>query len=317
MESSRWVPAMQESIERTRGPKRTQIPRVRGVDIAAALADHRKAQRPLILERAGADWPAVKRWSPAYLAEVVGDIQVTPSVGLPDTEVPYNHRDRDFRRPMKVREFVELMRTGDRCYVDQVSVRNLPGLEHDFDFESLSPPDVKDVIIWMGASTRSGMHFDYVDNLYAQVHGTKLVILAAPEEARHLHPFPDSHSKSQVAPEHPDLDAHPRFSRATLEQSILEPGDVLFLPRAWWHYFASSESSISIACWHGDPLGPRHDLDVMLRMRSPKAWGLLVRDFVWHGVLGHARPRRLFSPPSTGEMLYHLTSSAWSRRKEH
>ena len=175
---------MLQRTDRTNSPTRNQIPRVRGADIAPTLARYRQEQRPLILEAAAADWPAVKRWTPAYLAEVVGDIKVVPSVGLPDTEVPYNHRDKDFRRPMTVREFVDLMATGDRCYIDQVSLRNLPGLEHDFDFESLSPPDVKDVILWMGSNTRSGMHYDNVDNLFAQVHGTKLAILAAPEERK-------------------------------------------------------------------------------------------------------------------------------------
>ncbi len=307
---------MSHTIASSKGPTRTQIPRVRGADMAPALAEYRRAQRPVILEGAAADWLAVKRWSPAYLAEIVGDIQVAPSVGLPDTEVPYTYRDKDFRRSMTVREFVELMKSGDRCYIDQVPVGNLPGLEQDFDFEALSPPDIKACILWMGASTRSGMHFDYVDNLFAQVHGTKLAILAAPEEASHLHIFPDAHTKSQVAPEHPDLDAHPRFARAILAQGTLEPGDVLYLSRAWWHYFASSESSISLACWHGEPLGRRYDLEVMLRMRSPKAWALLVSDFARHAVRGSPRPSRLFSPPSTGEMLYDLASSVWSRRKQ-
>jgi lysine-specific demethylase 8 len=207
------------------------------------------------------------------------------------------------------------MGTGDRCYIDQVPIRILPGLEQDFDFVSLAPPDIKDVILWMGASTRSGMHYDYVDNLFAQVHGTKLAILAAPEEAFNLHLFPDSHTKSQVAPEHPDLEAHPRFARAKLIQAMLEPGDVLFLPRAWWHYFASSPSSISLACWHGEPLTPRYDLQVMMRMRSPKAWALLVRDFAAQAMDRRPEDTRLFSPPSTGRMLYHLASSVWSRRK--
>jgi hypothetical protein len=306
---------MLQRTDRTNSPTRNQIPRVRGADIAPTLARYRQEQRPLILEAAAADWPAVKRWTPAYLAEVAGDVKVVPSVGLPDTEVPYNHRDKDYRRPMTVREFSDLMATGDRCYIDQVSMRNLPGLEHDFDFEALSPPDIKEIILWMGSNTRSGMHYDYVDNLFAQVHGTKLAILAAPEEARHLHQFPDSHTKSQVAPEHPDLNAHPRFARATLAQGVLEPGDVLFLPRAWWHYLASSPSSISLACWHGEPLGPRYDFEVMMRMRSPKAWALLVRDFVWYGALGRPRPNRLFSPPSTGQMLHHLASSVWANRK--
>ena len=139
------------------------------------------------------------------------------------------------------------MRSGDRCYIDQVSISQLPGLEHDCDFEALSPPDLKAVILWMGASTRSGLHFDLVDNLFAQIYGTKLAILAAPQELCNLHLFPDSHTKSQVAPEHPDLEAHPHFARATLVEGVLEPGDVIYLPRAWWHYFASSESSISLA----------------------------------------------------------------------
>ena len=241
---------------------------------------------------------------------------MTPSVGLPDTEVPYNHRDKDYRKPMTVHEFVELMGTGDRCYIDQIPVGNLPGLEHDFDFASLSPPDVKVIILWMGASTRSGMHFDYVDNLFAQVHGTKLAIVAAPEEAINLHLFPDSHTKSQVAPEHPDLKSHPRFARAKIAQGMLEPGDILFLPRAWWHYFASSARSISLSCWHGDALGPRYDLEVMLRMRSPKAWAMLVRDFGAQALNKKPQENRLFSPPSTGQMLYHLASSVWSRRKQ-
>jgi hypothetical protein len=306
---------MQQVVDRIKGPVRTEIPQVSGSDIAAALEAHRREQRPLLLKGAAADWPAVKQWSPAYLARIVGDVQVTPSVGLPDTEVPYNHRDKGFRKTMTVQEFVALMGTGDRCYIDQVSIRKMPGLERDFDFASLSPPDLKDVILWMGASTRSGMHYDYVDNLFAQVHGTKLAILAAPEEAGNLHLFPDSHTKSQVAPEHPDLKAHPRFARAHLMQATLEPGDVLFLPRAWWHYFASSPSSISLACWHGESLGPSYDLQVMMRMRSPKAWALLVRDFTAQALRRGPRETRLFSPPSTGEMLYHLASSVWARRK--
>jgi hypothetical protein len=306
---------MLQVLDRTVGPLRSEIPRVSGTEVAAALAESRRKQRPLILQGAAADWPAVKRWSPASLAATVGDIQVRPSVGLPDTEVPYNHRDKGFRKTMTVHEFVDLMGTGDRCYIDQVPIATLPGLGHDFDFASLAS-DIKVVILWMGANTRSGMHYDYVDNLFAQVHGTKLAILSAPEEAVNLHLFPDSHTKSQVAPEHPDLSAHPRFARVKLEQATLEPGDILYLPRAWWHYFASSRSSISLACWHGEPLGPRYDLQVMMRMRSPKAWALLVRDFAAQAL--HRRSyddTRLFSPPSTGQMLYDLVSGTWSRPK--
>jgi cupin-like protein len=308
---------MQQVVHRINGPTRADIPRASGADIPAALELHRREKRPLVMHGAAAEWAAVKRWSPAYLAEVVGDIEVTPSVGLPDTEVPYNHRANAFRKPMTVAEFVKLMSTGDRCYIGQHPIHLLPGLERDFDFASLASlasTDIKDVVLWMGANTRSGMHYDNVDNLFAQVYGTKLAILAPPEEAFNLHLFPDSHSKSQVAPEHPDLNAHPRFARAKLLQAMLEPGDVLYLPRAWWHYFASSTSSISLACWHGDLLTPRYDLQVMMRMRNPKALALLVRDFAAQA-MDRPEDERLFSPPSTGRLLYNLISSIWSRPK--
>ena len=65
----------------------------------------------------------------------------------------------------------------------------------------------------MGSNTRSGLHYDYVDNFFVQVHGRKDVVLAAPEEARNLHVFSDCHTKSRVAPKHPDLAKFPAVKR--------------------------------------------------------------------------------------------------------
>lgn len=291
------------------GPVRLPIPVMESFDLGEFERRFRGPAAPAVLKGAASSWPAVREWSPERFAERFGAMVIEPSVDLPDTEVPYQFRDGDYRRKMTVAEFVALMKSGNRCYVDQVSVSRYAGAEHDFAFEAFDPKDVKDVVFWMGSNTRSGLHYDYVDNFFAQVHGAKDVILAAPEEARKLHVFSDCHTKSQVAPQHPDLAKFPRFRRATLLEARLEPGDVLYLPKGWWHYFASSESSISLSCWHGDPLTPAYDVKVMMRIRSAAAWTRLVSDFMWYGVLRRPYKRRLYSPPPTGRMLYELVAS--------
>ena len=292
------------------GPKRLPVAEMHGFDAAVFDRDYRATDKPVVLRGAAASWTATRTWSPRMFAERFGDVVIKPSVNLPDTEVPYQARDVDHRQTMTVRELVARMDSGDRCYIDQAITGMYPGLDQEYDFPPLRPQNILAVLVWIGSRTRSGLHYDYTDNLFAQVHGTKVAILAAPEEARNLHVFNDSHTKSQVAPQHPDLIAHPRLARATLFETVLNPGDVLFLPRGWWHYFASSERSISLSCWHGTPLGPLHDLRVMMRVGQVGPWLRLVRDFIWNGILRRPYAKRLYSPPPTGLLLYDLLVGA-------
>jgi hypothetical protein len=255
---------------------------------------------------AAASWPAVSSWTPDLLGERFANLAVTPSVNLPDTEVPYQHRDRDFRRSMTMAEFVRRMHSGERCYLDQMNAAFCDGLGADYDFAAFEPEDVKVVALWMGAYTCSGLHYDWVDNLFAQVYGTKQVILAPPEDGPNLYPFPDNHTKSRVAPRHPDLRAFPRFRTARLFAGVVEPGDVLYIPKGWWHFFAAPASSISLTCWYGAPLAPGREIEALLRLRSPRIWARVVRDFMWHGVLARPHQNRLYGLPPSGLMLYEL-----------
>jgi lysine-specific demethylase 8 len=173
------------------------------------------------------------------------------------------------------------------------------------------------VALWLGAQASSGPHYDWVDNLFAQVHGEKRVILCAPDEVPALYPFPDNHTKSQVAPLHPALRAFTRFVRAERYESTVGPGDVLFIPKGWWHFFSAPAESISLTCWFGALLTPRQELGALLRLRSPHVWAGVVRDFVWHGMLARPYRHRLFSLPPSGLTLYDLlrqSLAAFARR---
>ena len=50
----------------------------------------------------------------------------------------------------------------------------------------------------------------------------------------------------------PDLAIHPEFHHTHPIEGHLEQGDVLFLPKAWWHEFHSvTDDTASLTTWTG------------------------------------------------------------------
>ena len=106
-----------------------------------------------------------------------------------------------------------------------------------------------------GGSTPT--HFDSLSNFLAQVAGRKQVLLFPPSQTWQLYPYPVKHPMDNFAMvdvENPDVGRFPALVRAKALEAILEPGDVLWLPRFYWHYVhqldAPSEN-LSLNFWIG------------------------------------------------------------------
>jgi lysine-specific demethylase 8 len=54
---------------------------------------------------------------------------------------------------------------------------------------------------------------------------------------------------SQVNAEEPDLEAFPLFQKVKCVESVLQPGDMLYIPPKWWHYLRSLDTSFSVSFW--------------------------------------------------------------------
>eukprot|EP00435_Cladocopium_sp_Y103_P023478 s653_g5.t1 len=118
--------------------------------------------------------------------------------------------------------------------------------------------ELQTVNVWMGtAGTVTALHYDLDDNFLVQVAGYKYLRLYSPEEGERLYAkdAPRDRQKkhgasySPVRVEHPDLEAHPAFANAVFVETILGPGEMLFIPKRWWHYVRSLTTSISVNFW--------------------------------------------------------------------
>ena len=273
---------------------------------------YRAPRHPVIVTGQVAHWPALA-WTPRSLDAQFGSVETQASVQLPESGVVYLRTDNAHRCSMKFCDFVELMESGACCYIDQADLGQFPGLADGCPIDELLPPGRHIVNLWIGARTRSGLHYDPMDNYLIQLYGEKSVILAAPGDRRGLYPFTDNLAKSQIDPEIPDLSRFPRTQSVTFFTGNLQPGDLLYIPRGWWHFLRAPDQSISVNLWHEPALTVADELGAIAAL-GPAGWARVTRDFLWHGVLQRPFERRLYSPPPTGKQLYDLCAAMFSTR---
>ena len=115
--------------------------------------------------------------------------------------------------------------------------------------------------MWAGMSDGGAtpMHFDALSNLLAQIRGRKRVLLFPPSQSFRLYPFPVGHPRDNYAmvldPNAADnATTFPAFHGARALEATLSPGDVLWLPKYYWHYvtqLGEHEENLSLNFWGG------------------------------------------------------------------
>jgi len=288
-------------------PQIIPIPRVAGLTVEEFERTYRAPGRPVVLTGKTDAWPATKGWTLASLRERFGSMTVNAVMDLPEG-VPYFHPDEGHRRPMKLADFLDLLEAGTErpCYMDQVVLSALPGLEQELDLKSLYPPEdwITFTALWVGsANTRSGFHFDGPENLYTQLVGRKRVFMAHPDEAARVYPFLEDFCKSRVDPEAPDLQRYPEFRKVVLHHVDLAPGEVLFMPHVWWHHLRSLDTSISVSHHFGETFRFGEHAR-MLNLMGVRYWAEIFRQIVVNGLLGVKMKTPLYSQAPPGKLFF-------------
>jgi lysine-specific demethylase 8 len=276
---------------------------------AALQAAVRRHDRAVLFRGLADGWPACTAWAPSLLARNHGDKQVTALMGLPSTGVLFPQEQKRYERTLAFGEFLSSMLSASTeapCYLAYKRAQEIFPPE-DYEFAGLLGElnADADTRVWIGsAGTRSMLHSDLKDNLFCQVWGEKDVVLIPWQDSPAAYPFPDNIVNSQLDLAELDLERFPRLRETVLYASTVRPGDVLFMPRGWWHDIRARTPSVSVNHWFGQPLELRDYAGLLLKL-GPRCWFATARDFVHSGLLGKREASTFFfSPPSTGKRLF-------------
>ena len=240
-------------------------------------------QSPLIIQDSLGEWPAISKWkSPNYWHQktIHGRRVVPVELGNKYTDEKWR---MDFMRFQALERNYMLRKSSSHkqdepalAYLAQHDIfAQIPSLQKDIKIPDecyipipesyVDPPnllnsdpkrpiDGVEKSIWMGpAGTVSPLHYDPYHNTLCQVVGTKYVRLYAPEETPQLyHKEGLLHNTSQVDVEAPKEvlgKDFPNFLEAKYVEGYLRAGEMLWLPKGWWHYVRGVETSISVSFW--------------------------------------------------------------------
>ncbi|XP_027013143.2 lysine-specific demethylase 8 [Tachysurus fulvidraco] len=234
------------------------VQRIRCPALESFRSGFLEPQIPVILEGIIDHWPAFSEhtWSIEYLRAVAGFRTVPVELGSRYTDEEWS------QKLLTVNEFIDSYILGQRedvtGYLAQHQLFDqVPELKEDIripDYCCLGERDEDDITInaWFGpGGTVSPLHQDPEQNFLAQVVGRKYIRLYSTDESENLYPHQSKllHNTSQVDVENPDVVQFPDFLKASFQECVLEPGEVLFIPRQHWHYVRSLELSFSVSFW--------------------------------------------------------------------
>lgn len=232
-------------------------------------------EQPVILRNFSPinNWP-IFNWSLERIADEFGESSSSPRINFPRSDDfsvnPFTlvYEEYPAKTEMSVKEFIKRVKDPETavspCYLQPGAESNAllekmtnGQVAFNFDDIVLPPPNSEPSTtnLWIGsAGTRAGFHQDDRNNFIVILEGKKLVYLASPYYTSSLYPFPGIPDKSQVAPENYDPKLFPNMSKVTFLKGVIEKGDILFLPRGWWHTLKAHEPTMMLNYWYGSPL---------------------------------------------------------------
>ncbi|KFQ14589.1 HSPB1-associated protein 1, partial [Leptosomus discolor] len=233
-------------------------------------------QQPAVFCNMVGDWPAL-HWNAKYLSAVLDGKAIQFRLGLKAVDLVPQFETRcsyvkatleEFLAwscgqpsclsgPFSCYEYSKYWAYADYKYIARI-FEDKPDIFQDIRWSDFGFPgrSGKESTLWIGSEgANTPCHLDsYGCNLVLQVQGRKRWHLFPPGDTSFLYPtripYEESSVFSKVNVANPDLKRFPEFRNTTACVVTLHPGQVLLVPRHWWHYVESIDPvTVSINSW--------------------------------------------------------------------
>lgn len=236
--------------------------------------------QPVIIKHGMAAWTALKRWQDVSYLKRVAASRLVPVETYDTSDATQTYlTDSWEQQVMSVGDFIDRYVLRDETnnaannlpmdagYLAQHPLFDqIPALRKDIEVPQYctamtsadihAPESVEClreplVSAWLGpCGTVSPLHNDPYHNILCQVVGSKYLRLYSLRETDHLYAREGPIcNNSYVDIDNVDDAQYPLFRRAQGWQCVLRAGEMLYIPRHYWHYVRSLERSFSVSFW--------------------------------------------------------------------
>lgn len=215
--------------------------------------------KPVIIRNSMENWQALKLWTPTYFRDAFGQVEVFVLMNETLTGDDEGKVATVYKK-IRLSTFIDNVLTipSTAGYLEQYPIfKQIPSLNQHVHFPKLY---WLKMFTWPGLfigpkSTKSKLHCDQLDNFFFQIYGSKRIILIPKQYYDSCYPtnsaWDDSFSPIDI--ENPDYTKFPKFKDVEYFEVTLQPGEMIYIPRGWWHDVRSLEISINVNIWWSSP----------------------------------------------------------------
>lgn len=218
-------------------------------------SEYWRKNQPAVFKGMVDDWPALAKWTLPFLSNNFGDCLIEIQENR-EKDSNYELNSLKHKKKVAVRDFIA--RVGEGRSNDFYMTAN----NHVFETEEMGvlltdigsvpsyivPPKERDRrwFLWVGpAGTITPLHHDENIIFHTQIKGRKKWKLISPMDTPNLYNHKAVFSEVDIF--NVDYVKFPLMRNVQVIETIVEPGETLFLPLGWWHAVEALEPSISVS----------------------------------------------------------------------